>query len=71
MPLHEIKICQKCNAEFECKPGSITQCQCFGIKLTAEQQACIELSFTDCLCIACLTTIQNDADLFKEKFIYK
>ena len=34
MPAHETKYCERCNAAFECKPGNITECQCFGIVLS-------------------------------------
>jgi len=66
---HETKHCPRCKKTFECKPGNITQCQCFGITLTAEQKAYIEQRYNDCLCRGCLVQLQNDAALFKEKFI--
>lgn len=71
MSLHETKNCPLCKSSFECKPGNIAQCQCFGIKLTDEQKAFIELRYNDCLCNNCLATLQNDIELFKEKYIYR
>ncbi len=68
---HETKYCPRCKKAFECKPGSITQCQCFGIIMTAEQKAYLELRYNDCLCRNCLTQLQNEVELFKEKFIYR
>ncbi|HMU46658.1 MAG TPA: cysteine-rich CWC family protein [Chitinophagaceae bacterium] len=68
---HEIKSCERCSSQFECKPGNITQCQCFGIKLTIEQKAYIEQRYSDCLCKNCLKTLQNEVELFREKFIYR
>lgn len=68
---HETKSCPRCKTPFECKPGNITQCQCFGISLTAEQKNYIEQRYNDCLCRNCLTQLQNDAALFKEKFIQR
>lgn len=68
---HEIKKCPRCKASFECKQGNITQCQCYAVKLTAEQQAYIELRYNDCLCRRCLSTLQNEVELFKEKFIFR
>jgi hypothetical protein len=56
---HETKTCQRCNEPFECKPGSITQCQCFGLMLTTEQRAFLEQKYTDCLCRKCLQEIQK------------
>ena len=66
---HETKSCPRCKIPFECKPGNITQCQCFGITLTAEQKVYIEQRYNDCLCRSCLIQLQNDAALFKEKFM--
>ena len=56
---HETKACQRCNTPFECKPGSITQCQCFEVALTAEQRAFLEQRYTDCLCRNCLMEIKK------------
>jgi hypothetical protein len=67
---HETKTCQRCTTAFECKPGSITQCQCFDVQLTTEQRAYLEQKYTDCLCRKCLIHLQEEFELFKEKFIY-
>jgi hypothetical protein len=71
MCYHETKNCPRCNAVFECKPGSITQCQCFGIVFSTEQQAYLEQHYSDCLCRNCLLHIPDEFELFKEKFIYR
>lgn len=68
---HEKKSCQRCQSVFECKPGSITQCQCFGVTLNAEQRAYLEERYTDCLCRNCLLQLQEEFELFKERFIFK
>ncbi len=68
---HEIKSCARCNKTFECKPGSITQCQCFLVQLTIEQRAYLEQRYSDCLCINCLAQLQEEFELFKEKYIYQ
>ncbi len=68
---HEIKSCGRCNAVFECKAGSVTQCQCFGINLSAEQQAYLEQRYTDCLCRKCLLLLNEEFELFKERFIFR
>ncbi|HEX7904928.1 MAG TPA: cysteine-rich CWC family protein [Chitinophagaceae bacterium] len=68
---HEIKNCPRCNKAFECKPGNITHCQCYGLTLTIEQKAFIEERYTDCLCSNCLLQLKNQVELFKEKFIYR
>jgi hypothetical protein len=71
MSNHEQKLCPRCRAAFECKPGNVTQCQCFGIKFTPEQKEYIETRYADCLCRNCLLTLQNDVELFREKYIPK
>jgi hypothetical protein len=68
---HETKACQRCNAVFECKPGSITQCQCFEVKLSAEQRAYLEQTYHDCICKNCLLQLQKEFELIKEKSIYR
>lgn len=65
---HEQKICPRCHNGFDCKPGNITQCQCFGIQFTAGQKKYIEEKYNDCLCRNCLTALQNEVEIFREKF---
>lgn len=65
---HEKKACPRCKALFECKPGNITQCQCFGIKFTDEQKKYIGERYGDCLCRDCLQALQSEVELFREKF---
>jgi hypothetical protein len=64
---HELKNCPRCGNAFECKPGNITQCQCYGIGLNAEQRAYIEQRYDDCLCRDCLQYLSNELNLFKDK----
>ena len=71
MCLHEIKSCPRCKQLFECKPGNITQCQCYGTELTTELTAYIEQRYTDCLCKNCLQYLQQELNLFKEKYFLK
>lgn len=71
MCLHETKCCPRCNTAFECKPGSVTQCQCFEVALTTEQRAYFEQQYNDCLCKKCLVQLQEEFEFFKEKYIYK
>ncbi len=65
MPQHEIKNCPRCACNFECKAGSITQCQCNDIQLTSNETAFIENQFNDCLCIKCLRELKQ-LSFFKE-----
>jgi hypothetical protein len=57
LPQAEAKLCPRCQAPFECRVGNIPQCQCNGIRLTAEDKAFIAANYTDCLCRACLLAI--------------
>ncbi len=68
---HEEKKCSRCKSVFECKSGSITQCQCNGIQLSEEERIYIEAKYEDCLCIECLYYLQREYVQFKEKHIYK
>jgi Cysteine-rich CWC len=68
---HETKSCPRCKAAFECKPGNITQCQCYGIELSEGQKAYIEQRYNDCLCRQCLQYLQQEYFLFKEKYFFK
>jgi len=71
MCLHETKSCQRCHAAFECKPGSITQCQCYEVILSIEEKAYLEQHYSDCLCRDCLLYIKEEFERFKEKFIFQ
>ena len=68
---HELKNCPRCQNLFECKPGNIVQCQCYGIELNTEQRAYIEQLYNDCLCRDCLQYLSNELNLFKEKYIFR
>ena len=68
---HEMKSCPRCKKTFECKSGNITQCQCFGLEMTAALQSFIENRFNDCLCRDCLNYLQVELNLFKEKYRLK
>lgn len=71
MCVHEIKNCPRCNVAFECKPGSITQCQCYEVILSAGERAYLEQRYNDCLCKNCLLRLKEEFELFKEKFIFQ
>ncbi len=68
---HEIKNCPRCKNKFECKPGNIVQCQCYGIALTSELRIYIEQRYNDCLCRGCLEYLSVELNLFKEKYIFR
>jgi len=69
MPLHEQKLCSRCEQPFECKAGTISQCLCNAVVLTAEERAFIEERYKDCLCVTCLKDLKNKYVFFKEKFL--
>lgn len=69
--MHEEKQCPRCGARFECKAGSITACQCYGIPLGDEERVFIEERYHDCLCRNCLLELKNPYVFFKEKYLLK
>ena len=71
MPLKEFKSCPRCNKKFECDPGNIEQCQCYGIVLSAEEIAWMEEKYKNCLCSNCLRQISTELAFFKEKYIFR
>ncbi|MEO0075438.1 MAG: cysteine-rich CWC family protein [candidate division WOR-3 bacterium] len=60
MPQHEIKICPRCQSQFECKLGSINLCQCTAVRLDDTERAYIREQFEDCLCAACLLSLKKE-----------
>jgi hypothetical protein len=69
--MHEQKLCPRCKKDFECKPGNITQCQCYGFKMNNELKVYIEHRYDDCLCRNCLEHLAIELNLFKEKYIFR
>jgi hypothetical protein len=65
---HELKSCPCCGKVFECKPGDIANCQCFGIKISEEASVFIAKKYVDCICIGCLQALNQNQILFIEKF---
>ncbi|SFE41007.1 cysteine-rich CWC family protein [Thermoflexibacter ruber] len=60
MPQHEIKVCPRCQAEFECKLGSIHLCQCTAVRLDESDRTYIREKYEDCLCLACMIALKNE-----------
>jgi len=71
MPLHEAKTCPRCKKSFECRVGDITNCQCNGLRFTAQEKAFIEERYSDCLCASCLLELKDKSILFREKYLNK
>lgn len=67
---HEVKSCPRCGAAFECKAGTILQCQCYGIAINDEESAYMMQRYEGCLCRNCLQAIPGELALFREKFIF-
>src|SRR5688572_23558443 len=65
---HEEKPCPRCMQRFECKPGDVVHCQCYGIMLNAEERAFIEEKYNDCLCRNCLLELKQRYIFFREKY---
>lgn len=64
---HEQKNCPRCGKGFECKVGDVTNCQCYGIELSIEEEAFITKQYADCLCRNCLLQLKNRYTLFVEQ----
>lgn len=60
MPTREQNHCPRCDALFECKAGSILQCQCQTVYLAAEHLEYINRHYTDCLCGDCLAAVRAE-----------
>lgn len=60
MSNQEEKYCPRCKAIFECKVGSINECQCSAIILTAEERNYISEKFDDCLCASCMKELKTE-----------
>ena len=71
MCMHEQKDCPRCSKGFECKAGSISECQCSGFKMMEELKAYLEQRYNDCLCRNCLDYLSQELNLFKEKYIFR
>lgn len=69
--MHEMKSCPRCSKNFECKTGNISECQCYGFKMTEELKAFLEQRYNDCLCRNCLDHLSQELNLFKEKYIFR
>ena len=63
---HKEKNCPRCKLSFECKAGSIMQCQCNAVQLSVEERMYVELKYEDGICASCLTDLQKEYTSFKE-----
>ena len=68
--LHEEKACPRCGDPFICKPGCVTECQCFGKVLTEDMQLLLAQRYHDCLCGKCLDHLRQEPHLFAEKYLH-
>jgi hypothetical protein len=68
---HEEKYCGHCNALFECKPGAISQCQCYGIKLSEAERNYIATKYPDCLCASCIVLLKKEFNIAQREIQLK
>jgi hypothetical protein len=59
MAHHETVTCPRCKTVFECRVGSILQCQCQQVTLTEDERAFINTTYRECLCANCLIIMQK------------
>jgi hypothetical protein len=69
MPTHEEKRCPRCEALFICKVGTIAECQCRSVQLSAAQRQYIAEQYDDCLCSICMQAERSAfcIDSFKQR----
>lgn len=60
VPKHEVNQCPRCTTEFECKTGSVLQCQCQLLTINAQQLGYIVSKYDDCLCVNCLRELRSE-----------
>jgi hypothetical protein len=65
MAHHESVTCPRCKAAFECRVGTILQCQCQQVTLTDDERVFINATYAACLCANCLTTMK---ELYNNKY---
>lgn len=66
MPSHETVHCPRCKTAFECRVGSILQCQCQVVTLSEDERQYINENYNGCLCADCLQHMK--ASYKQEKF---
>lgn len=64
---HETKACPRCGADFECRTGSISRCQCQRVTLDHEQAAYIAARYEDCLCASCLAALRSQYNILMHR----
>ena len=57
---HESKQCPRCEASFECKVGSILECKCSSVFLSASEQDYVATRYNECLCVNCMVEVQTE-----------
>lgn len=67
MPDHEFKHCQRCYTAFECKVGSVYECQCADANLDQQQRDYISSMYSDCLCVDCLRELASEYNIRAHK----
>lgn len=60
MPSHESKVCPRCQSGFECKVGSVLECQCSSVFLSASEQDYLATRYDECLCVNCMIEVQTE-----------
>lgn len=67
---HEHINCPCCQRIFECKTGTISQCQCMNINLDAGEREYIAKRYDSCLCIDCMRLMKKEYHnkIFQERF---
>ncbi len=59
MALNKSKLCPGCKINFHCNSAAMLNCECNTIKLSSAAVRFLKSKYKDCLCIKCLTNIQQ------------
>ena len=59
MAENQDKKCARCGGMFQCKAGSIEECDCTRLQLHQKTIELIQQQFNDCLCFDCLKQLPD------------
>jgi hypothetical protein len=58
-----LKYCERCHIQFECKVTDIANCQCSKVSISNEIRVLLKAAHQDCLCTSCLLELANTYSL--------
>lgn len=64
----KLKICPRCESNFECKVSSIAECKCSSVFLTKSEQEYVAERYNDCVCLSCMIEVQAEFSIQNNVF---